>query len=122
MLSDKDYEYEFCSLGESYTSTSTITVGEIVDMVGVTASVVTIAAIIASMAGIAVFQGAAQNKVKMLAKEIAALIAAGNSDHVIEMEFQFVCREVWEADESYPDGGFWFLGYVVDSSYFDFNI
>lgn len=122
VLSDKDYEYEFCSLGESYTSTSTITVGEIVDMVGVTASVVTIAAIIASMAGIAVFQGAAQNKVKMLAKEIAALIAAGNSDHVIEMEFQFVCREVWEADESYPDGGFWFLGYVVDSSYFDFNI
>lgn len=122
VLSDKDYEYEFCSLGDSYTSTSSVTVGEITKMVGATASVITIMAAIAAMAGVTVFSGSAKSAVETLASEILALYVAGQEDHTIDMTFRYKCSELWEADSSYMGGGFWYLGYVVDSSYFDFNI
>lgn len=34
---------------------------------------------------------------------------------MVTMTFRYKCKEVWESDPSYSDGGFWFLGYVTDS-------
>lgn len=33
------------------------------------------------------------------------------NDDVVTMTFRYKCKEVWESDPSYSDGGFWFLGY-----------
>ena len=55
------------------------------------------------------------------AASIKALIDVAASDDVVTMTFRYKCKEVWESDPSYSDGGFWFLGYVTDSSYFKYN-
>ena len=56
------------------------------------------------------------------AASIKALIDVAASDDVVTMTFRYKCKEVWESDPSYSDGGFWFLGYVTDSSYFKYTI
>lgn len=122
MRAGKDYEYEFCSLGESYTESSSLTVGEICGMISAGVSAVTITAAICAIAGVVSWTGAAKGAVSTLAKEILNLWTKGISDRTIDMTFKFVCREMWETDSSYPNGGFYFLAYGVDSSYFSYSM
>ncbi len=37
-------------------------------------------------------------------------------------ELQYFCTEIYESDPSYPNGGFWFLGYVVSNNYYSGRI
>ena len=109
-------------MGESYTSTNEVTIGEIENMITVTVSVISITAVIVGYAGVAAFTGAAKSKVSKCAASIKALIDVAANDDVVTMTFRYKCKEVWESDPSYSDGGFWFLGYVTDSSYFKYTI
>ena len=87
-------------------------------MITVTVSVISITAVIVGYAGVAAFTGVAKSKVSKCAASIKALIDVAANDDVVTMTFRYKCKEVWESDPSYSDGGFWFLGYVTDSSYF----
>ena len=42
------------------------------------------------------------------AASIKALIDVAASDDVVTMTFRYKCKEVWESDPSYSDGGFWY--------------
>lgn len=121
VTSDKDYEYELCSLGETYTSSYTETVGTITGMITTTVAVSSIIFVIAGIGGIGALTSAMQTKIGRLASSIYALYTVGSTDHEVEFTFRYKCIEVWESDPFYPNGGFWFLGYMPDQSYFAYE-
>ena len=116
---DKDYEYEFCALGDSYTKDYSITANEIINMATTTNLTATIieAVLIAATGGIA-FTVAAKQVIKTLASAIFTRIDLGDLNFTVYYELKYYCTEFYESDWSYPNGGFWFLGYAVSNNYY----
>lgn len=119
---DKDYEYEFCSLGDYKYESDSITVGEILAMIGTTISVATISAVLISLAGGITFTTTVRSAIGILAEEILSLIRAGVSHFSVEFTIRLKCMELFDNDPFHPEGGIWFLGYYPDSSYYDAEI
>ena len=117
-----NYEYEFCSLGQEKYDSDTITVGEIENMVGAVVNVATISAVIIMMVGGIPFVEAARNGIALLADSVLDLILMGVSNHEITITVKSVCTELYENDPFHPQGGFYFLGYYPDATYFDYDI
>lgn len=111
---EKDYEYEFCQLGDSYEKDTFITASEIANMVGATASSVAIAACLLTWSGFsAVSMKELMNKVEDIAEFIAGCFILQRFDFKVCFTILNYCAELYESDMSYPDGGFWFLGYLA---------
>ena len=120
VLRDTDYEYEFCSLGDTYSRTESVSYLEIYDMINTTASesaqVAQILAILVGLAGVGVLLPTVTSMLQDLAREIFdSILAEDLDDRWVELKFTFSCRELWESDSSYPGGGFYYLGYVVSN-------
>lgn len=118
VLSDTDYEYEFCSLGDTYSRKEYITYAEIYSMIDHTVSqsaqVSQIVAILVGLAGVGVLLPTVTSTIQDLAKDIFdSILEEDLDDRSVELNFTFSCRELWESDSSYPNGGFYYLGYVV---------
>lgn len=120
---DKDYEYEFCSLGDSYTKEYSITANEILNMAATTVLTVMVVqtVLIAATGGIA-FTTFAKNSIQTLASAVFQRIDIGNLNFTVYYKLKYFCAEFYESDLSYPDGGFWFLGYTVSNNYYSGRI
>lgn len=119
---DKDYEYEFCSLGAYKYASDSITVGGILNMIGATVSVATISGVLISLAGGIAFTTAVKGTIAIIAEEILNLITMGISHYTVEFTIRLQCMELFDNDPFHPEGGIWFLGYYPDSSYYDAEI
>ena len=115
-----DYEYEFCSLGDTYSTDEEVTVAEIKAMVGTTFTVTKVTAYLITLGAFAGVKSAVKTLITNCAKKIVAKENAGDTSAVVTMTFTFKCQEQWESDSSYPDGGFYFLGYLPYD--FDYSI
>ena len=121
--SDRDYEYEFCLLGDSYTKEYSITGNEIVNMAAtpiITAAIVQ-TVLIAVTGGIA-FTKAALTLLTEAATAAFTRIELGKLNFTVYYSLKYYCTEFYESDSSYPNGGFWFLGYAVSNNYYSARI
>lgn len=116
---DHDYEYEFCQLGDSYTREYSITANEIIGMIGTTvaATKIAIEGVLFAVAKVAL-TGAAKAVLSDTAAAAFTKIDLGNLNFTIYYSLRYYCTEFYESDVSYPNGGFWFLGYAVSTTYY----
>lgn len=118
---DHDYEYTFCQLSDSYTRTYYITGDEILGMIGTTAlSVAVIQAALISATGGVIFTAIAETKIADAASTALSYYNTGIMSFTLGYQMRYYCTEFYESDVSYPNGGFWFLGYAVDTSFYNF--
>lgn len=118
-----DYEYEFCSLGSSVPREHEVTVGEIADMISTTtATLSAVKAVLGAIVGITVFTGSAKTLFEECADWVKEYLNSFVLDHIVHMYTYEVCTEQWESDSSYPNGGFYFLGYLPDNTRFSYEI
>lgn len=119
----KEYEYEFCQLGQyKYIQRDTM-LSEFVAMITVTISFISIMAAIVSISGFAL-AGAAATAVSRLTDAILDLISQSEPlrHYRLHMTFAEHCEELWESDPYYLGGGFWFLGYMPTPTFFNWYI
>lgn len=64
------------------------------------------------------FTVAAKQVIKTLASAIFTRIDLGDLNFTVYYELKYYCTEFYESDWSYPNGGFWFLGYAVSNNYY----
>lgn len=118
---DKDYEYEFCAIGESRPVSYDYTVAEIIDITtAITAAAV--AFVVCALCGVDSFSGSAATKLTSYSKKVVDLYKNGYGDRETNFKTKEVCTEQWESDSSYPGGGFWFLGYMPSKKDFQYSI
>lgn len=121
---DKDYEYEFCTLGDSYKKEYSITANDILNMAATTVLTVAIveALLVAIAGGISFDSSVIKDVIKPAASAIFTRIDLGDLNFTIYYELKYSCAEFYESDWSYPDGGFWFLGYAANVNYYSIRL
>lgn len=123
---DHDYEYTFCQLGDSYTRWYEITGRDIVMMTGVNISLIASPVVIEAALGAslpAAIVSGSKAALRLASIEIFdRFIAINDPLFIFHYELRYYCTEFYESDVSYPNGGFWFLGYALDYSYLDYYI
>lgn len=123
---DHDYEYEFCQLGSSYTRWYEITGRDIVLMTGMTISLIPSAVVIEAALGASIPAAVVSRSERVLSLAAAEIfdrfIAFNDPLFIFHYELRYYCTEFYESDVSYPNGGFWFLGYALDYSYLDYYV
>ncbi len=115
-----EYEYEFCQLGEFRYIHHDMSLSAFIGMIDGAITALKIVAIVFSIAGYALY-GFGLERAQILAQSILDpnTPPIPYSDYWLHMTFSESCAEFWESDPYYPGGGFWFLGYTANPSFFN---